>query len=85
MCKAKVTKLLKNFDEVLFEHIAQSSNRMANALTVLGSRLLQLGGTGRPIIWFARHDAPSGALLPTSYHVQSLAVDEYKEWYKDIF
>ena len=85
VCKAKIKKLLKNFDEVLFEHIARSSNRMADALAVLGSPLLQLGGTGRPIIWFERHDAPSGALLPTSCHVQVLAVDGYKEWYKEIF
>ena len=53
VCKAKVASLLKKFDEVLFEHIARSSNQMADALAVLGSCLLQLGGTGRPFILFA--------------------------------
>ena len=43
--KAKVSVLLKKFEEVLFEHVARSSNRMVDALAVSGSRLLQLGGT----------------------------------------
>ena len=85
VCKAKVKSLLSKFEEVLFEHIARSSNRMTDALAVLGARLLQLGGTGRPIIWFARQDAPSGALLPSAYPVHSFAVDGYKEWYNDVF
>ena len=72
VCKAKVKSLLSRFEQVLFEHIARSSNRMADALAVLGSRLLQLGGTGRPIIWFARQDAPSEALLPSAYPIHSL-------------
>ena len=69
---------------MLFEHIARSSNRMADALAVLGSRLLQIGGTDMPVIWFARQDAPSGAMLPSSFPVHSLVVDGYKEWYGDI-
>ena len=58
---------------------------MANALAVLESRLLELGGTWHPIIWFARHDAPAGAVLPTAMTPHVLVVDGYKEWYNDVF
>lgn len=66
MCKARLVVLLKDFAEVFFKYIPCSSTKMADAVTVLGSRLLRVGESGEPIILFARQDAPVGALLPTS-------------------
>ena len=57
----------------------------SSILQVLGSRLLQLEWTGKPIIWFARQDAPSGSLLPSSFPSHCLVADGYKGWYNDIF
>ena len=86
VCKARVVSLLKRFDEVLFEHITRSSNRMADALAVLGSRILQFKEwTGKPVIWFARQDAPSGAILPDVFPVDNLEAKSYKDWYGDVF
>ena len=86
MCKTKITSLLENFDEVLFENIARSANRMTDALAVLGSRILQFGEwTGKPVIWFARQDAPSGVVLPSAFPVYNLEANDYKEWYDNIF
>ena len=86
VCKARVVSLLKEFDEVLFEHIASSSNRMADALAVLGSRILQFGEwTGKPVILFALQDAPSGAILPDAFPVENVEAKSYKDWYGDVF
>lgn len=34
--------------------------------------------------WFARQDAPAGALLPTSMPKQTLAIEEYEEWSEEV-
>lgn len=57
---------------------------MADALAVLGSQLLRVGGSGQPIIWFAHQDAPAGAFLSTSMLGQTLAIEDYEEWYEEI-
>ena len=65
VCKARLMKLLKNFKDVAFEHIPCSTNSIADALAVLGSRFTAKEEMIEPIIWFARHDAPVGAVLPS--------------------
>lgn len=34
--------------------------------------------------WFARQDAPAGALLPTSMPEQTLAIEDYEDWYEEV-
>lgn len=50
VCKACLLELLKNFKEVVFEHIPHSTNRMADALGVSGSKFIAKGETIELII-----------------------------------
>ena len=36
VCKARIAHLVKNFDFIKFKLVTRSSNRMANAIAVLG-------------------------------------------------
>lgn len=62
--KACVTRLLKNFEEVKFQHIPRASNHIADGLVVLGLKLEEVDPNKKPLTWFACHDELVGSVLP---------------------
>lgn len=80
--KKQLDRLLSHFQEVQFEHIARSSNTMADALAVLGSRFNNDNGLIAPKIRFSRLDAPASSLLPSGIVEEIMVIEEYDVWYR---